>query len=254
MKKDKKEKVICFDKSGFVNGNLIPQKNYFLGYSYGEGMFLQKPSDAMAFALISAHKKMSVEQKNENESKLNPLSSLMHNINLLIDFHESYSIKDFKQAVNKTYSEDFEEVNEFLPRLEKNIVVKGNPNHINNLIKKRLMSQIKSLVKMDNHTDKSSIAFKLLAVKSVPEGYLKMDLFTEALETIFVNQSWSESLFSENNIFSKKIDKKELNSEIDAQYKASKDLLKLINESAKVTNEELLNCKIYKEDSEYFIQ
>lgn len=254
MIKDKNIKKICFNKSAFVQDNLKSEKKYFLGHAYGEGMFLQNPSEALAFAFISAHKKMLTVPEFDKNSKYNPVSSLIHDVKLLMDFHENYSIKEFKKAVDKTYFEEFEDSSEFISRLEKNIVVKGSTNHVNELIKRRIMSQVKEILIFDKKPDKSAIAVRLLAVKSVPEGFLKIDLLTEALETVLANQSWSESLFSETNIFSNKSNKRDLNIEIDAQHKASKNLIALINQSEKISKEELLNCRIYKDENELYIQ
>lgn len=254
MKRDKCIKTVCFNKNSFVQDNPKSEKKFFLGHPYGEGMFLQNPSEALAFALISAHKKMLTDPGAGNDSKYNPVSSLIHDINLLMDFHENYTIKDFKKAVDKTYSEEFEDSKEFVSRLEKNIAVKGFSDHINELIKRRIMSQVKEILIFDKKPDKSSIAVRLLAVKSVPEGYLKIDLLTEALETVLANQSWSEGLFSDSNIFSNKYNKRDLNIEIDAQHKAGKNLLSLIKQSQKISKEELLNCRIYKDENEMYIQ
>ncbi len=255
--KDKREKEqLCFNKSGAVLQDAQAQGT-FLDYEYGDGMFLQNPAEALAYALISAHKRKHYITTSLDEKCLS-VAAIMSELDHMFDFHESFPKKDFLDALAKTFRGKYKSVEDFICRLDENIIIKDNSEHLNNLIKRRMMNQVENFIKiheeaglMEEEMDKKAVLLQLYGVSSPPQGYSKMDLMTIAQDCIFSDKREIQKVIDDIGVFSKDYENLMLLfPELKAHFKAYEDLSVNIKYLTISNNEELLKNKIVESTQE----
>lgn len=264
MKKECEKDDICFDKNGATqvlgkfSGVDCEEKEPFQNYAEalpvglnGEDLVPQNAAEALAYSLICAHKKKHY-YTNAIGEKCPSVAAILSDIDHIFDFHESFPKEKFLEALGKTFRAKFQNVEDFICRLDENIVVKSSSQHVNNLIKRRLMSQVEAFIKMqeesglmENESDKKAVILQLYGVSNPPEGYSKMDLLTEAQKCIFKDVEEFQKVIEEVGVFSKNYENlMAYFPELKAHFKAYEDLTICIEYLTQVNNEELLKNNI----------
>lgn len=252
---------IPFNKNGYVRGDAKAQ-GIFLGHEYGEGMYLQNPADVLAFALINAHR---------NELDVAPdkytlsVKAIKSHLKKMVDFDENLTQKDFMSAVDKTFSKKCKNVNEFFYRLEDNLLVEEMSEPIKYVLKNKIISQVKNVIKIDQYNNEKSLRQQIYAISASPNGYTKASLISKAYNVItenFAEDRWVRSLLNwlraasedeeyfdemlgENDPYLQVlVDRKAYSLQSAAQRNALQNLTDFIKHSAKETYDDFTNREV----------
>lgn len=217
----------------------------------GEELHPKNPAEALAFGLICAHKHKHHFTTSIGE-KFPSVASILSDLDHIFDFHESFPKEKFLEALGKTFRAKFENIEDFIQRLDGNIVVQGSSEYVNNLIKRRMMSQVETFIKMqeeagqmEDELNKKTVLLQLYGVSNPPKGYSKMDLLTEAQNCIFRDKEEFQKVIEEIGIFSKKYDNLvAFFPELKAHFKTYEDLTICIEYLTQINNEELLKNNV----------
>ncbi|NCB48575.1 MAG: hypothetical protein EOM55_03045 [Clostridia bacterium] len=272
MKKKVDVKVKRFNLSGYVEDDAV-KEGTILDQDYGKGLFLEDAVEALAYALIMAHKDVLMSESNKPNFNV---TMILQKIDDLVDFPEEYSREDFLKDVKKTFAQKEFNPADFMKILEENICTENEKRYNYKMIKKAFFKKIEKVLKIDKNTKKESVLLQCLSIEPPPHGYLKTEFigcainFIDELSTIFVEsnpqffeqtdfskENWFEDFILKQKISMLKRDKNSVQDyekvdafyQMKAQFNSFEDLFDILQKDEKYIQDSVLGVNSFTQKS-----